>query len=160
MCYADTQMSTAMTRSNSVAAWALFVMGAGAFAFGAASLGAVSFGAAKSAGAAAEVRLPAKTDPAQRTALDLEVAFGKGSRGTAVVVRHQPSGEVIGTVTSYGLGMSDGVGRFALTVPQDLEARLRRENQPLRLELEAHTAGSDAGVVLRSVAPKLVPSAR
>jgi hypothetical protein len=124
------------------------------------ALGTASFGTAKSGGAAAEVRLPAKTDPAQRTALDLEVAFGKGARGSAVVVRHQPSGEVIGTVTPYGLGMSGGVGRFALTVPKDLEARLRRDNQPLRLELETRGAASDAGAVLRSVSPKLVPTAR
>jgi len=84
-----------------------------------------------------------------------------GARGTAVVVRHQPSGEVIGTVTPFGLG-SDGVGRFAIPLPRDLEARLRRDHQPLRLKLEAHGANSGASddVVLRSVAPKLVPTAQ
>jgi hypothetical protein len=114
---------------------------------------------AQSASASAEVQLPAKTAASQRTALDLEVGFGKGARGTAVVVRHQPSGEVIGTVTPFGLG-DNGVGRFALTLPQALEARLRRDHQPLRLELEARGAPASDGVVLRSVAPKLVPTAQ
>jgi hypothetical protein len=94
------------------------------------------------------VRLPAKSRPDQRTALDLELAFGKGSRGMAVVVRHQPSGEVIGKVTPFGLGMDGGVGRFALTVPKDLEARLGRDNQPLRLELEARDAASGSATRL------------
>lgn len=114
---------------------------------------------AVSAGALAEVQLPSKTRPSQRTALDLEVSFAKGSRGTAVVVRHQPSGEIIGTVTPFGLGNDGGVGRFALTLPQDLEARLRRDHQPLRLELEARGAGASDAVELLSVAPKLVPTA-
>jgi hypothetical protein len=108
------------------------------------------------------VQLPAKSRAGQRTALDLELAFGKGSRGMAVIIRHQPSGEVIGTLTPFGLGTNGGVGRFALTVPQDLEARLRRDNQPLRLELEVRGAanGSRDDVMLRSVAAKLVPTAQ
>ena len=148
-----------MIRWKSAWAWAFLAVSGAALVFG---LDTTSFGAAKSAGAAAEVQLPAKTEPGQRTALDLELAFGKSSRGMAVVVRHQPSGEVIGTVTPFGLGAGGGVGRFALTVPQDLEARLRRENQPLRLELEARDAasGPSDGVVLRSVSSKLVPTAR
>jgi hypothetical protein len=151
-------MGIAMNRLQSAGVRALFVVGGAALLFG---LGAMPF-TAKSAGASTEVRLPAKSRPDQRTALDLELAFGKGSRGMAVVVRHQPSGEVIGTVTPFGLGMDGGVGRFALTVPKDLEARLRRDNQPLRLELEAHDAasGSSDEVILRSVAPKLVPTAQ
>ncbi len=136
---------------------ALAVSGA-ALLFG---LGAIPF-ADKSVGASAEVQLPVKTRPSQRTALDLELVFGKASRGTAVVIRHQPSGEVIGTVTPFGLGANGGVGRFALTVPRDLEARLRRNHEPLRLEFEAKgAAGASADeVVLRSVAPKLVPTAQ
>ncbi len=124
-------------------------------------VGTAPFTAAKSAETSAEVQLPAKSNPNQRTTLDLELAFNKGARGTAVVVRHQPSGEVIGTVTPFGLG-SDGVGRFAIPLPRDLEARLRRDHQPLRLKLEAHGANSGASddVVLRSVAPKLVPTAQ
>ncbi len=121
-------------------------------------LGAMPF-AANSAGASTEVQLPAKSGPGQRTALDLVLGFGKGSRGMAVIVRHQPSGEVIGTVTPFGLGTDGGVGRFALTVPRDLEARLRRDHQPLRLELDARNGTGDA-VILRSVAPKLVPTAQ
>jgi hypothetical protein len=135
---------------------ALVVSGA-ALLFG---LGAIPF-ADTSAGASAEVQLPAKTGPSQRTALDLELGFGKGARGAAVIVRHQPSGEVIGTVTPFGLGNNGGVGRFALTLPQALEARLRRDNQPLKLELESKGAGGTGeAVVLRSVAPKLVPTAQ
>lgn len=152
------QMGIAMNGLQSAGVRALFVVGGAALLFG---LGAMPF-TAKSAGASTEVRLPAKSRPDQRTALDLELAFGKGSRGMAVVVRHQPSGEVIGTVTPFGLGLDGGVGRFALTVPKDLEARLRRDNQPLRLELEARDAasGSSDEVILRSVAPKLVPTAQ
>ncbi len=145
-------------RWTSAGIGAALVVGAAALVFG---LGAMPF-TAKSAGASAEVQLPAKSQPGQRTALDLELAFGKGSRGMAVVVRHQPSGEVIGTVTPFGLGANGGVGRFALTLPQDLEARLRRDHEPLKLKLEATgtaTGASDA-VVLRSVAPKLIPTAQ
>jgi len=144
-----------MKRWTSAGIGAALVVGAAAVVFG---LGAIPF-ADKSAGASAEVQLPAKSLPNQRTALDLELGFGKGSRGMAVIVRHQPSGEVIGTVTPFGLGTDGGVGRFALTLPQDLEARLRRDHQPLRLELEARD-GASAGVVLRSVAPKLIPTAQ
>jgi hypothetical protein len=151
-------MDSAMKRWTSAGIGAALVVGAGALAFG---LGAIPF-ADKSVGASAEVQLPAKTEASQRTTLDLELVFGKGSRGSAVVVRHQPSGEVIGTVTPFGLGNDGGVGRFALTVPQGLEARLRRDNQPLRLELEEHgeASGSRDGVVLRSVAPRLIPTAQ
>jgi len=147
-----------MNRWTSAGIGAALVAGAAALVFG---LGAMPF-SAKSAGASAEVQLPAKSRPGQRTALDLELVFGKGSRGTAVVVRHQPSGEVIGTVTPFGLGTNGGVGRFALTLPQDLEARLRRDHEPLRLKLEAQSAAGGPGddVVLRSVAPKLVPTAQ
>jgi hypothetical protein len=61
----------------------------------------------------------------------------------------------------FGLG-TDGIGRSAITLPRDLEARLRRDHQPLRLKLEAQGAnsGSSDDVVLRSVAPKLVPTAQ
>jgi hypothetical protein len=137
---------------------AALVLSGAALVFG---LGAIPF-ADPSAGASAEVQLPAKTASSQRTALDLELVFGKGTRGSAVVVRHQPSGEVIGTVTPFGLGNDGGVGRFALTLPQGLEARLRRDHQPLKLELVAKSAagGSADEVVLRSVAPKLVPTAQ
>ncbi len=137
---------------------AALVVSAAAVVFG---LGAIPF-ADTSAGASAEVQLPAKTQASQRTALDLELVFGKGTRGSAVVVRHQPSGEVIGTVTPFGLGNDGGVGRFALTLPQALEARLRRDHQPLKLEFESKgAAGSSADeVVLRSVAPKLVSTAQ
>jgi hypothetical protein len=147
-----------MNRWTSAGIGALLVAGGAAFLVG---LGAGSYGA-KSAGTSAEVALPAMSRPGQRTALDLELGFGKGSRGMAVVVRHQPSGEVIGTVTPFGLGADGGVGRYAVTVPQALETRLRRENQPLRLQLETHSAagGSSDDVVLRSVAPKLVPTAQ
>ena len=145
-----------MNKLQSAGVGALLLVGGAALVFG---LGAMPF-TAKSASASTEVQLPAKSGPDQRTALDLELAFGKGSRGMAVVVRHQPSGEVIGTVTPFGLGTNGGVGRFALTVPQDLEARLRRDNQPLRLELQPRDAGSSSDVVLRSVAPKLVPTAQ
>jgi hypothetical protein len=146
-----------MSRLRSAGLGALLLLGGVALLFG---LGAAPF-TAKSADASAEVQLPAKNSPDQRTALDLELGFSKGSRGTAVVVRHQPSGEVIGTVTPFGLGI-DGIGRFAITLPRDLEARLRRDHQPLRLKLEAHGAnsGSSDDVVLRSVAPKLVPTAQ
>ncbi len=147
-------MGIAMNRWTSAGVGAALVAGVAALMFG---LGAMPF-TAESAGASAEVQLPAKSRPGQRTALDLELFFGKGSRGSAVIVRHQPSGEVIGTVTPFGLGVDGGVGRFALTVPQDLEARLRRDHQPLRLELDAR--GSSDGVVLRSVAPKLIPTAQ
>jgi hypothetical protein len=152
------QMGSVMKRWTSAGIGAALVAGAGVLMFG---LGAIPF-ADKSVGASAEVQLPVKSGPGQRTALDLELVFGKGSRGTAVIVRHQPSGEVIGTVTPFGLGTDGGVGRFALTLPQDLEARLRRDHQPLRLELEAKGAasGSADNVVLRSVAPKLVPTAQ
>jgi hypothetical protein len=145
-----------MSRLRSAGLGALLLLGGGVLLF---ELGAPF--TAKSADATGEVQLPAKSSPDQRTALDLELAFGKGSRGTAVVVSHQPSGEVIGTVTPFGLG-TDGIGRFAITLPRDLEARLRRDHQPLRLKLEAHGAnsGSSDDVVLRSVAPKLVPTAR
>lgn len=147
-----------MKRRTSAGIGAALVLGGAALVYG---LGAIPF-ADKSAGASAEVQLPAKTRPSQRTALDLELVFGKGARGTAVVVRHQPSGEVIGTVTPFGLGTDGGIGRFALTLPQDLETRLRRDHQPLKLELEAKGAagGASNGVVLRSVAPKLVPTAQ
>jgi hypothetical protein len=147
-----------MTRWQSAGVGALLAVGGAALLFG---LGAIPF-SSKSAGASAEVRLPAKSRPGLRTALDLELAFGKGSRGAAVVIRHQPSGEIIGTVTPFGLGTEGGVGRFALTVPQDLEARLRRDNEPLRLELETRDAASGARetVVLRSVASKLIPVAQ
>src|SRR5262245_46495204 len=119
-------MGIAMTnRWIAAGASAALVAGVGALAF---AIGAVPF-SGTSAGASAEVQLPAKTQPSQRTAVDLEVSFGKGTRGSAVVVRHQPSGEVIGTVTPFGLGDNGGVGRFALTLPQDLEARLRRDHQ-------------------------------
>ncbi len=146
-----------MSRLRSVGLGTLLLLGGAVFLFG---LDTAPF-AAKSAEASAEVQLPTKSSPDQRTALDLELAFGKASRGTAVVVRHQPSGEVIGTVTPFGLG-SDGIGRFAITLPRDLEARLRRDHQPLRLKLEAHgpNNGSSDDVVLRSVAPKLVPTAQ
>jgi hypothetical protein len=149
-------MGSAMKRWTSAGIGAALV--AGALAFG---LGAIPF-SDPSAGASAEVQLPAKSRPGQRTALDLELVFGKGSRGTAVIVRHQPSGEVIGTVTPFGLGSDGGVGRFALTLPHDLETRLRRDHQPLRLELEAKGAGGGTAdpIVLRSVAPKLVPTAQ
>ncbi len=120
-------------------------------------LGTMSF-ADNSAGASAEVQLPAKSRPGQRTSLDLELGFGKGARGMAVIVRHQPSGEVIGTVTPFGLGTDGGVGRFALTLPQDLEARLRRDHKPLRLEIESRS-GAGSAVVLRSVAPRLISTA-
>jgi hypothetical protein len=151
-------MEVAMKRWTSAGIGAALVVGAAALVFG---LGAIPF-AETSQGASAEVQLPAKTQASQRTALDLELVFGKGARGTAVVVRHQPSGEVIGTVTPFGLGTDGGVGRFALTVPRDLEARLRRDHQPLKLELEAKGAGGGTAeaVVLRSVAPKLVPTAQ
>ena len=142
-----------INRWTSACIGAALVASAAAVVFG---LSAVPF-STESVSASAEVQLPAKTRPSQRTAVDLEVSFGKGLRGTAVVVRHQPSGEVIGTVTPFGLGDDGGVGRFALTLPQDLEARLRRDHQPLRLELDAR--GASDGVVLRSVAPKLVPTA-
>ena len=147
-----------MTRWTSSGIGAALLVGGATLLF---ALGAMPF-AANSAGTSTEVQLPAMSRPGQRTALDLEVAFGKGARGGAVTVRHQPSGEVIGTVTPFGLGANGGVGRFAITVPQDLEARLRRDHQPLRLELEAHDVASGAGdgVVLRSVAPKLVPTAQ
>lgn len=147
-----------MNRWTSAGIGALLVAGGAAFLVG---LGAGSYGA-KSAGTSAEVALPAMSRPGQRTALDLELGFGKGSRGMAVVVRHQPSGEVIGTVTPFGLGANGGVSRFAVTVPQALETRLRRDNQPLRLQLETHGAagGASDDVVLRSVAPKLVPTAQ
>jgi hypothetical protein len=136
---------------------AALVAGAGALVFG---LVAIPF-ADTSVGASTEVQLPTKTRPSQRTALDLELVFGKGARGTAVIVRHQPSGEVIGTVTPFGLGNDGGVGRFALTLPQALEARLRRDHQPLKLEFESKGAGGPhEAVVLRSVAPKLVPTAQ
>jgi hypothetical protein len=151
-------MGVAMTRWQSAGVGALLAVGAAVVLFG---LGAIPF-ATNSAGASAEVRLPAKSRPGQRTALDLELAFGKGSRGTAVVIRHQPSGEIIGTVTPFGLGTEGGIGRFALTVPQDLEARLRRDNEPLRLELEARegAGASSQTVVLRSVASKLISVAQ
>ena len=151
-------MGIAMNRWQSAGVGALLAVGGAALTFG---LGAMPF-TANSAGASAEVRLPAKSRPGQRTALDLELAFGKGSRGTAVIIRHQPSGEIIGTVTPFGLGSEGGVGRFALTVPQDLEARLRRDNQPLRLELETRdgASASSQAVVLRSVESKLVPVAQ
>jgi hypothetical protein len=151
-------MGIAMTRWQSAGVGALLAVGGAALLFG---LGAVPF-SSSSAGASAEVRLPAKSRPGLRTALDLELAFGKGSRGTAVVIRHQPSGEIIGTVTPFGLGTEGGIGRFALTVPQDLEARLRRDNEPLRLELEMREDASGSGetVVLRSVASKLIPVAQ
>jgi hypothetical protein len=148
-------MGLAMTRWTSIGIGAALVVGGLAIALG---LGAMPF-TAKSAGASTEVQLPVKSRPGQRTALDLELGFGKGSRGMAVIIRHQPSGEVIGTVTPFGLGTDGGVGRFALTVPQGLEARLRRDHQPLRLELEARNGAGDA-VVLRSVAPKLIPTAQ
>jgi hypothetical protein len=148
-------MNPAMKKWSTAGVGAVLAAGTIALALG---LGAMPF-AANSAGASAEVRLPAKSQPGQRTALDLELDFGKGSRGMAVVVRHQPSGEVIGTVTPFGLGADGGVGRFALTVPQGLEARLRRDNQPLRLELDA-ARGSSKAFSLRSVAPKLVPTAQ
>jgi hypothetical protein len=148
-------MSSAMKRWTSAGIGAALVVGGAAVVFG---LGAIPF-ADKSVGASAEVQLPAKTGPSQRTALDLELGFAKGSRGMAVIVRHQPSGEVIGTVTPFGLGADGGVGRFALTLPQGLEARLRRDHQPLRLQFEARDGASD-GVVLRSVAPKLIPTAQ
>jgi hypothetical protein len=149
-------MGTAMmNRWTSVGVVATLVAGLAALIFG---LSAMPF-STESAGATAEVQLPTKTKASQRTALDLEVSFSKGSRGAAVVVRHQPSGEIIGTVTPFGLGDNGGVGRFALTLPQDLEARLRRDHQPLRLELETRGASASEGVVLRSVAPKLVPTA-
>jgi hypothetical protein len=147
-------MGIAMNRWKSAGVGAALLVGGAVLVFG---LGAMPF-TAKSAGASTEVQLPAKSQPGQRTALDLELVFGKGSRGSAVIVRHKPSGEVIGTVTPFGLGADGGVGRFALTLPQDLEARLRRENKPLRLEFESRGASDD--VVLRSVAPKLVPTAR
>jgi hypothetical protein len=153
------QMDRAMKkRWTSAGVGAVLVLSGAALVFG---LGAIPF-AEKSAGASAEVQLPAKTQASQRTALDLELVFGKGTRGSAVVVRHQPSGEVIGTVTPFGLGTDGGVGRFALTLPQNLEARLRRNHEPLKLELEAKGAASGAAdeVVLRSVAPKLVPTAQ
>ncbi len=148
-----------MTRWTSAAGIGAALLVGGATLFFA--LGAMPI-TANSAGSSTEVRLPAVSRPGQRTALDLEVVFGKGARGGAVTVRHQPSGEVIGTVTPFGLGANGGVGRFAITVPQDLEARLRRDHQPLRLELETHDLASGAGdgVVLRSVAPKLVPTAQ
>jgi hypothetical protein len=147
-------MDIAMTRWTSAGIGAALVVSAAALLFG---LGAIPF-ADTSAGASAEVQLPAKTGTSQRTALDLELGFGKGARGTAVIVRHQPSGEVIGTVTPFGLGNDGGVGRFALTLPPALEARLRRDHQPLKLELESKGTGD--AVVLRSVAPKLVPTAQ
>jgi hypothetical protein len=143
-----------LSRWTSAAIGAALLAGAAALV-----LGLAASHTANSAGAVAEVQLPAKSGSGQRTALDLELAFPKGSRGMAVVVRHQPSGEVIGTVTPFGLGADGGVGRFALTVPQGLEARLRRDHEPLRLVLEAANGPSDS-VVLRSVAPKLVPTAR
>jgi hypothetical protein len=151
-------MGIAMTRWQSAGVGALLAVGGAALVFG---LGAVPF-SSSSAGASAEVRLPAKSQPGQRTSLDLELAFGKGSRGTAVVIRHQPSGEIIGTVTPFGLGTEGGVGRFALTVPPALEAQLRRDNQPLRLEFETRdgASASSQAVVLRSVASKLVPVAQ
>jgi len=144
-----------MSRLRSAGLGALLLLGGVVLLFG---LGVTPF-TAKSAEPSAEVQLPAKSSPDQRTALDLELAFNKGSRGTAVVVRHQPSGEVVGTVTPFGLG-TDGIGRFAITLPRDLEARLRRDHQPLRLKLEAQGAnsGSSGDVVLRSVAPKLIPT--
>jgi hypothetical protein len=148
-------MGFAMTRWRTTDAGVLLAAGAAALVLG---LSALPY-AAKSAGTSAEVRLPAKSRPSQRTALDLELGFGKGSRGMAVIVRHKPSGQIIGTVTPFGLGANGGVGRFAVTVPQDLETRLRRDNEPLRLELEARDGGSDK-VELRSVAPKLVPTAQ
>ncbi len=146
-----------MSRSRSAEFGALLLLGGVALLFG---LDTAPF-AAKSAEASAEVQLPTKSSPDQHTALDLELAFGKASRGTAVVVRHQPSGEVIGTVTPFGLG-TDGIGRFAITLPRDLEARSRRDHQPLRLKLEPHGANSGPtdDFVLRSVAPKLVPTAQ
>ncbi len=145
-----------INRWTSVGIGAALVVGAAALVFG---LGAMPF-TAKSAGVSTEVQLPAKSRPGQRTTLDLELVFGKGARGSAVIVRHQPSGEVIGTVTPFGLGANGGVGRFALTLPQSLEARLRRENKPLQLELDARDAGAGDAVVLRSVAPKLIPTAQ
>ena len=147
-----------MTRWTSAGLGAALLVGGMTLLFG---LGTMSI-TAKSAGASTEVQLPAVSRPGQRTALDLEVAFGKGARGGAVTVRHQPSGEVVGTVTPFGLGANGGVGRFAITVPQDLETRLRRDHQPLRLQLETHdlARGASDGVVLRSVAPKLVPTAQ
>ena len=149
------QMGIAMiNRWTSAGIGAALIAGAAALVFG---LGAMPF-AANSAGASAEVQFPAKSRPGQRTALDLELGFGKGARGMAVIVRHMPSGEVIGTVTPFGLGTDGGVGRFALTVPQDLETRLRRDHEPLRLEFEARN-GAGGDVVLRSVAPKLIPTA-
>jgi len=149
-------MGIAMNRWTSAGIGAALLMGAAALVFG---LGVMPF-TAESANTAAEVQLPARSGPGQRTALDLELVFGEGARGSAVIVRHQPSGEVIGTVTPFGLGTDGGVGRFALTLPQDLEARLRRDHQPLRLELEARDAANGSGgeVVLRSVAPRLIPT--
>lgn len=143
-----------INRWTSAGIGAALLAGAAALALG---LGVMPF-AANSAGKVAEVHLPAKSNPAQRTALDLELSFGKGVRGMAVVVRHQPSGEVIGTLAPFGLGTEGGVERFALTLPKGLEARLRSAHEPLRLELDAANGPSEA-VVLRSVAPKLVPTA-
>jgi hypothetical protein len=151
-------MSIAMTKWTSAGIGAALLVGGATLFF---AIGALPI-TANSAGSSTEVQLPAVSRPGQRTALDLEVVFGKGARGGAVTVRHQPSGEVIGTLTPFGLGSEGGIGRFAITVPQDLETRLRRDHQPLRLELETHDVASGAGdgVVLRSVAPKLVPTAQ
>lgn len=142
-------------RWTSAGIGAALVAGAAALVFG---LGIVPF-TANSAGRGAEVHLPAKVAPDQRTALELELGFGKGARGTAVVVRHQPSGEVIGTISPFGLDANGGVERFALVLPQSLEAQLRRTHQPLRVVLDAADGETD-NVVLRSAASKLVPTAR
>ena len=145
-----------MFRLPTATVWALLTVGLGALAYGIAT---APF-SARSASPSSEVQLPAKTSADQRTTLDLELGFDRESRGTAVIVRDQPSGEVIGTVTPFGLGANGGTAQFALTVPRHLEARLRRENQPLRLELDAAGVGSrtTAVVTLRSVAVRLVPA--
>ena len=145
-----------MFRLPTATVWALLMVGLGALAYG---IGTAPF-SARSASASSEVQLPAKTRADQRTTLDLELGFDRDLRGTAVIVRDQPSGEVIGTVTPFGLGANGGTAQFALPVPRHLEARLRRDNQPLRLELDAAGFGSRTTdvVTLRSVAVRLVPA--